>query len=327
MSIRLEKPFRASVADLRERLPEGDRTFFDLLCSAGQLCYRLPHDDINVRHVSGERDPRKRLARDFAGMNGDGGAVRGGDWTRTGTRVARFVQSALEARGDADYRALRVLLAYTPGALAPDCAIPRDPLLRAAWRSVIGLFADLFPSAIRPLGPLACLDARRLAILKRETKAGRRKGRRASGVRAGPEGRRLAVDPRLMAAVGKALGKKMVPGYQARYLFYTRVGDHFWPHPDDPQYALQVLVCVDHELPRGARNGSAFLAYGRDGSVTRHEVAPGSALAISPGQVHGREPMQEGERLVMLSIGLQVEPGARRPRRTERPAAKTRARR
>jgi hypothetical protein len=314
MSVRLDRPFRAAVLGARMRLPERDRPFFDLLCSAGQLCYRLPHDDINVGYVSGGRDPRRRLAREFSGMRRERRGARGPEsWIRVGSRVARFLRNELdEISGDRQRRPLRVLLAYTPGALAPDCSVPRDALMGAAWKSVVGLFDGLFPSGIRAVDMRSCVSRRRLARLQQESQAGVREGRRASGVRAGPEGRSFAVDPRLMTAVGKALGEKVSPGFQARYLFYTRAGDHFWPHPDDPQYALQLLLCVDHRLPPGASSGSAFLGYGRDGSVNRYELEPGGALAVSPGLVHGREPMRPGERLVMLSIGLQLARSTRR---------------
>lgn len=301
MSVRLDRPFRASAAAVRGRVEDHERVLFDLLCAAGQLVYRLPHDDINLKHVRGARDPRRRLERDFAH------AYRGGAqaWARAGDRLAQLVLDELaKADRDEETRALRVLLAYAPGALAPDCRVPRDPLLRVAWKTVVGLFAELFPSAVRSMGPLKCVDRRRLALLKREATAGLRRGRRASGQRAGPEGRRLAVDPRLMAEVGRALGRKVSPGYQARNLFYANPGDHFWPHPDDPKYAVQVLLCIDHRVAPGRSSGSAFLTYRPNGSMERHDIAPGSALAVMPGLVHGREPVHPGEQIVMLSVGL-----------------------
>ncbi len=169
-------------------------------------------------------------------------------------------------------------------------------------------FARIFPAAARPVGPLDGVDALRLAALERESRRGRKRGRRASGRRAGLQGRLLAVDPRLLRQAGRVLGRALEPGYQARYLFYTRPGDHFWPHPDDPAYDAQLLLCVDHLLPPRARRGSAFLAYRHDGAVRRYETAPGSAVVVSPGRVHGREPMRPGEELVMLSIGLKFAP-------------------
>ena len=308
MSIRLARPFRASVAGIRTRLEHRERALFDLICSAGQLGYRLPDDDINLRHASGTKDPRKRLTREFPYLRrGDQEACSLEAWARAGNRLARLVVNELAARDSGDeYRALRVLLAYASIALAPDCVVPRDPLLRTAWKTVVKLFAKLFPSTVKPMGRLACVDQRRLAILQREAAAGLQIGRRASGQRPGLEGRRLAVDPQLMVLVGEALGKEVSPGYLARYLFYTDPGDHIWPHPDDPKYAVTVLICINRELPPDGSTGSAFLAYRPDGSVERYELAPGNALAVEPGLVHGREPLRRGERVVMLSIGLRL---------------------
>ena len=90
----------------------------------------------------------------------------------------------------------------------------------------------------------------------------------------------------------------------ARYLFYTKPGDHIWPHPDDPKPAVNFLICISHELPRRSAARSAFLAYAPDGSVKRYEIAPGNGLVFEPGIVHAREPVRPGERVVLLSIGL-----------------------
>ncbi len=321
MSVRFDRPFRAAVAGVRSRLRGRERDLFDLLCAAGQLGYRLPDDDVNVRNASGRRDPRKRLLRDFhAGGSGKRGSVRGPGrigrgmpgWLQAGRRLAEKIRHELAAReGDEEYRALRVLLAYAPGALAPDCVVPTDPVLRAAWKTIVSFFADLFPSTLHTIGRIEGLDPRKLAALKRDAAPGMRIGRTASGRRPGVAGRRLAVDPRLLARVAKSLGRKVLPGYQARYLFYAKAGDHIWPHPDDPKYSVSVLICIDHELPPGVSSGSAFLAYRPDGTIDRHELAPGSALAVAPGLVHAREPVRRGERILMLSIALTTPDGPR----------------
>jgi hypothetical protein len=226
-------------------------------------------------------------------------------WNRTSTRLVRFLTRELKKHENEEtYRALRVLLGNASIALAPDCVVPTDRFLLVAWKTVVALFTQLYSSNIKLLGRLRWLDDQRLAILKRETTAGRKRGRHASGMRPGPAGRTLAVDPRLMTAVGKALGVKASPGYEARYIFYGRDGDYFWPHPDDPEYGVNVLVCLDHTRPvRGT--GSALLVYRPDGSVERYELAPGCALAFEArGLVHAREPMRRGERMTMLSIAV-----------------------
>jgi len=308
VSVRLDRQFRSSAAAVRSSLADRELLLFDLLCAAGQLVYRLPHDNINLKRVRGSKDPRRRLKREFAGaFRSIRSAGTANEWTGASNRLARVLLNELSARGGKELRPLRVLLAYAPGALAPDCAVPRDRLLFIAWRTVVRLFARLFPSDVGSMGPVRCVDDRRLTLLRREAAAGLRRGRRASGTRAGPEGRRLAIDPRLMAEVGRALGRRVRPGYQARHLFYTKPGDHFWPHPDDPTYDVQVLLCVDHQGPKGRAARSALLTYRPDGRVQRHEIAVGNAFAVMPGRVHAREPMQPGERLIMLSIGLVAE--------------------
>lgn len=302
-SVRLARPFRAAADAVRSNLASRERELFDFLCAAGQLGYRLPDDEVNVRNGSGARDPRKRLAREFPHFFREG--IRAASWERTGNRLARSIRRALTLRsGNEEYRALRVLLAYVPGALAPDCVVPKHPFLRAAWKTIVSFFAEIFPSTLHAMGRLDGLDRRTLAVLRREAAPGMRIGRTASGRRPGSAGRRLAVDRRLTDRVADALGHRVSPGYQARYLFYTKPGDHIWPHPDDPKFPVSVLICIDHELPPGASSGSAFLAYRPDGSVDRYELAPGTALAVEPGLVHAREPVQPGERVLMMSIAL-----------------------
>ncbi|MDQ2660215.1 MAG: hypothetical protein M3Y03_07315 [Verrucomicrobiota bacterium] len=303
MSIRFEPPFRVAIARVRPKLEARECLLFDLLCAAGQLGYRLPDDDINLRAGSGSRDPRKRLAREFPQLRATH-VGRAEAWQQAGDRLTRLLLAELSARDlPEEARALRVLLAYATIALAPDCAIPLDPFSRAAWETAVKLFARLFPSKVKSLGSLDCVQ-RRLPILQREVAAGLRIGRFASGRRPGKEGARLAVDPELIDRVSRALEKQFAPGYMARYLFYTKPGDHIWPHPDDPKFAVTVLVCVHHQIPPGNSARSAFLAYSPNESVRRYELSPGSALAVEPGMIHARGPVQKGERVALFSIGL-----------------------
>lgn len=286
---------------MRARCDDRERRLFDFLCAAGQLGYRLPDDRINLAAARGRKDPRQRLAAEFPNRQRNGAD---GPWARASDRLTGSLLKELRVEPISDERrALRILLAYATIALAPDLNLPGAPLPRAAWDTAVKLFARLFPSKIKAMGPLESVE-RRLAVLRREVAGGLKIGRLASGQRPGREGRKLAVDPQLIALVGKALGKKFAPGYMARYLFYTKPGDHIWPHPDDPQFAVTLLICISHELPRGSAKRSAFLAYRPNGTVKRYELAPGSALAVEPGLIHAREPVRHGERVALLSIGL-----------------------
>jgi hypothetical protein len=230
-------------------------------------------------------------------------------WMRASQRLVAKLARKLSKPDEEPSQALRVLLGATSIALAPDCKVPEDPVLLVAWKTVVALFAALYPSGIEPLGRLEWLDRQQLAVLRRETAAGRTRGRHASGLRPGPLGRQLAVDARLMARVSRALRTTASPGYEARYIYYTKQGDYFWPHPDDPEYAVNVLVCLDHQRPRPDLSGSALLAYRPDGTVERYELTPGSALALEArGLVHAREPMRRGERMTILSIAVHAPP-------------------
>ena len=300
----MSQPFRAAVAAVRAGLRgrEPDRTLFDLLVAAGWLTYRIPDDRGNLRDVTGRADPRRRLAREFGlGATDRTRRARAG-WAAAGRRLTRVLTRELAAKGDEEYRPLRVLLGYAPASLAPEGVVPTDPTLRAAWKTAVGVPARLFTTTVRPLGRLACLRGGMLARLRDEAAPGLRKGRGSSGRRPGPDGRNLAVDRKLMAIVGRAVGKDLVPAYSAKYLYYTAPGDHIWPHSDDPRYPVTCLICVDRRTPRGAPRSAAFQAFRPDGSMERYEMAPGQALAFDAGLVHAREPMRRGERVVLLSI-------------------------
>jgi hypothetical protein len=292
-----------AVGRVRALLAPPERALFDLMCAAAHFGYPLPAVKINVSRVSGAKDPRRRLDRQFSSVR-RGNQKTDKSWARAGERLARLLikQLAVPKISDDD-RALRVFLAYTTIGLAPDCVVPKDPFYRAGWNAAVKLYSKLFPSRLALMGPLECVN-RQLSILQRDSLTGLRIGRRASGRRPGREGQALALDPKLVALAGKALRRKLVPAYIARYLFYTKPGDHIWPHPDDPKPAVNFLICISHDLPRRDAARSAFLAYAPDGSVKRYEIAPGNGLVFEPGIVHAREPVRRGERVVLLSIGL-----------------------
>lgn len=300
----LDKRFRAGVAALRAPLDGRERVLFDLLCRAGQLGHALP-GDANLGLVTGPRDPRLPLRRSLrSALRRDDGADDRGEWRRTGARLTRYLLNELRRHdGDDAYRRVRVLLGNSSIALAPDGLVSQDPVFRTAWTTIVDLFAGLYPSKAVPLGLLEWVRPRALARLRRELFTGLERGRSASGMRPGPEGRKLAIDPRLMARASQALDTTVTAAYAARYVFYTRPGDFFWPHPDDPEFAVNILVCLSRSLAPGRSVGSAFLAYRRDGSVERHELTPGTAIAVEArGCVHGREPLLPGEHVALLSV-------------------------
>lgn len=313
MSIRVPPRFRPAVEELRGRLKDRELRLFDLLCFAATIGFRFPQPDINLDRLTGPSDPRRRLARGLKRIVGS--ALRGTtgrEWATSGVRLARLLIKTLSKRDlttrgpDGKFEPLSVFLACAPSGLALDCTVPTATIPRIAWKIVVQVYAALFPSGIASLH-LDWIDQRHLFKLAREATTGRRKGRAASGLRPGPAGCRLALDPRLLSAVGRALDKAVVPAYEARYVYYTRPGDYFWPHPDDPEIAVNVFICLEHKVPRGCSTRSAFLAYHPDGSVERYELTPGQAIAAeTQGLMHAREPVRRGERITLLAIALHV---------------------
>ena len=131
LTVRLAPPFRDAFESVRERLPRRQQILFDVLATAGQLGRRLPYNEANLRLVSGARDPRKRLSREFSRKNVQMGLdTRPGYWKRSGKGLAAFLLRELDSKPEApSLRALRVLLGNAPIALAPDCVVPSDPVL------------------------------------------------------------------------------------------------------------------------------------------------------------------------------------------------------
>lgn len=299
MSSRLARLARAAVAEVRSTLSARGRSLFALILAAGDLGFRLP-TNVNLREVSGDRDPRRRLEPLLRRMQRDGGP-----WTAERDRLVRRIVDVLRRRGDRDGRPLRVLVAYAGGALSPDGLPPADPILAAAFGAVVRVFPRLYRGAVRPLGRLSFVSAADLERLLRETRSNVRRGRKSSGRRPGLRGRELAVDPRLMARVGRALGRAVTPGYEARYIFYAKPGDFFWPHPDDPKYSANLLLCLERTPPSDGGRPSAFFAYPAKGARRRVDLRPGQALvAEARGILHGREPLRRGEKVTLLSIEL-----------------------
>lgn len=298
MTSPLARRARAAVAAVRPTLAPRERLLFDFLRAAGDLGFKLPIE-VNLRETTGDRDPRLKLLPLLRRLRDRG------PWAGPRDRLARRLADVLARRGDGDYRPLRVLIAYAAGAIAPDCVPPSDPFLAAALGTVVRVFARLYPSGVHPLGRLPFV---RRSKLLAETRTNARRGRRSSGRRPGPLGRELAVDPRLMAIVGRALKKTVSPGFVARYIFYSKPGDYFWPHPDDPKYGANLILCLERTLPDDGGRPSCFFAVRPDGSLRRVDLRPGEALAVEArGVVHGREPLRRGERVTLLSIELRCD--------------------
>lgn len=315
MSVRLPPSFRIAVNTIRGRLSDLEARLFDIICLSASLGLQLPQDDILHGDLVGPRDPRPRLARGIRRIM-SGATPTAAEWHGASVRLERRLVQALRRPAPGRTRtthveAMRSLLSYAPSILGVDCVVPADAVRRTAWTTVIRTLGALHASSVTRVD-LPFIDARRLRRLVAEARREFDPGRDASGATPGLSGRRLAVDPRFVACVSAALGEPLEPAFIARYVFYSRAGEYFWPHTDSPLVHVNVFVCLEHRVPPGRTSRSAFVGYHADGSAERFEMRPGQAMAAhTQGLVHAREPLQEGESVTLLAIALRPSTRAR----------------
>jgi hypothetical protein len=115
--------------------------------------------------------------------------------------------------------------------------------------------------------------------------------------------RKVVVHRGLWQALRRALGHEAAPPFQAGYLYYDRPGAGIEPHVDVPEFAINVLLMISREPDQA--DGSATVLYPPDQPPVRVVLAPGEAVALEADRlVHSREPMHDGERVTLLTMGF-----------------------
>jgi hypothetical protein len=182
----------------------------------------------------------------------------------------------------------------------------------ARWRSLLSRLAVHRSSRYALLGCPGFIDKERLAQLVEEAQTQRgdasfiegQVGQAGQGHgMPGPVARRLAVDRGWRRLLEPTLGGGPRLPCTAGYLYYERPGARISPHVDYPNFAINILVLLEHEWPPGA-TGSALVVHPAGNPPVRVNLAAGEAIALEAyGLVHEREAMCEGERLTMLTLG------------------------
>lgn len=250
-------------------------------------------------------------------LGGRPGRPRRGSWqavvmatARTGPRLGHAVLAARLAAWARTDRRRRTRLAdwlrEAVGRLAPGGRPPTRGACAESWRVAVALAPRLHVAGAWPLSLGPMVDGATLARLQRE--ATRRQPRRASPATAyaapGPHLQRLAVDPRLCAAVADACGRVVRPAFTAVYMF-DPPGAVVPPHLDTRAFPLVLHVVLSHDRPAGVR-GSALVVY-EPARTRRLHAAPGEALLLAGrGTVHRWAPLHAGERRTMAAIGFRV---------------------
>jgi hypothetical protein len=119
----------------------------------------------------------------------------------------------------------------------------------------------------------------------------------------GPAARKLVVHRAWRELIARELGLEPQPPFHAGYLFYDQAGAGIVPHVDDPEFAINVILMVSRS-PSGSE-GSATVLHPPARAPERVVLAPGEAVLLeADGLVHAREPMRDGERVTVLSMGF-----------------------
>ncbi|MCA1221813.1 hypothetical protein [Streptomyces sp. 8L] len=123
----------------------------------------------------------------------------------------------------------------------------------------------------------------------------------------GPVADRLAVSDELAELVTSVVPKAEATGI-ASYLFYRDAGQGIIPHIDTDIFSLNVLMMLEHEIPDGLTQPSALYMHYADGTEQRVQLSPGEVVIFLAGtQAHSRTPIQEGERVSILTFGFMPE--------------------
>lgn len=228
----------------------------------------------------------------LAGLDGEVSAAR------IERDVAEWVGSSRDRRA---WVADRIRTAV--GVLAVDGTAPRRGPRREAWTAALAIAAGLYPSAVHRVSTRRVVGAEILAALTREglRRQPRRRLARTQYAGPGPILKRLAVDPLLSEAVGRAAGFAVRPAYTAVYM-YDPPGSTVPPHLDTAHFALVLHIVLAHVgAPPGC--GSALVVYG-PGRRRRLPLAVGEAVLLcGRGAVHQWEPLGPREHRVMVAIG------------------------
>ena len=186
------------------------------------------------------------------------------------------------------------------------------PRSEARWRALLSQLARHRTSRYVLLGRPPLIGGERLSRLIAEARAQRAEATFVDGQDGqsgqghgppGPEARRLAADrgwTRLLEAV--LGGGPRLPA-TGGYLYYEQPGARISPHVDYPNFAINLLVLLEHESIAGEPR-AALVLHPPDSSPVRVLLAAGEAVALEAhGLVHEREAIREGERLTMLTLG------------------------
>lgn len=117
-----------------------------------------------------------------------------------------------------------------------------------------------------------------------------------------PTANALAASDQLSAFVTQFAGDVQSTGV-ASFIYYDEPGQGIQPHVDTEVFSLNVLIMLGHKRVLG--KNSALVIFPPRGEEERIDLMDGEMVIFFAGSVpHGREPIQVGESVSILTLGF-----------------------
>lgn len=213
---------------------------------------------------------------------------------------------------EAEKANFKLLLGLAAGGLTPGFRRPGDAGIAKALDTVTDTLATLQPysnriarNGIAYRGRPPLMSDELLASLQNEAHSIRPAVRRFDEHFLGcgaPIANRLAVSDELTTLVQAHAGEVKPTGV-ASFLYYDEENQGIDPHIDTDIFSLNVLLMLSHR--RVSEPASALVVFPPRGEPERINLVPGEMVIMFAGSItHGRERMQRGEAVSILTFGF-----------------------
>ena len=208
----------------------------------------------------------------------------------------------------------KFLLGFAAAGLAPGCAKPQGGLNAVVFDTVSDTLAHLEPysgrisrNGVAYRGRPEIMTDELLTALQTEARAFRPpSATRSDAVFLGcgaPVASELAVSSKLCSFV-REHAEPVEPTGIANFIYYDEPGQRTDPHVDTDLFALNVLVMLEHEYVNEPQ--AALVLFPPHSDPERFELVPGEVIVMFAASiVHGREHIQPGERISIVTFGFQ----------------------
>jgi hypothetical protein len=228
---------------------------------------------------------------------------------QTVARLASRLGEFRETLSPEELQNWQLMLSAMVGDMAEEWRPPSKEPERQTFHLMVKAIGEIYPGgAVRvetpPLIRNHFDDLRKEAAAHRPTAL---RHRSSSVGDTGPLAARLNNDAELRDFLARLVGVPLIAGRSSHYFYYDTPGDYLMPHADPINSSGVIyLVNLEHDVAAGGHrlSGSALRVYQPDGRFVRFPMKPGEGVVmLGGGTVHAREVVQNGERVVNMSLG------------------------